>query len=541
MGLIVSRRMALRLGFGAVMGTVFGGAAVSCASMRDEADGDRADPDEFHVPEVVRSADGVLAVSLTSVVASVDMGAERPVTTYTYDGMVPGRTWEVQAGDTLRIDLVNDLPELDVSHEDMGAFDMSRPHEWTTTNLHTHGLHVSPQGNGDNVFLSVAPGGTQRYEIPIPSHHPGGIHWYHPHRHGAVCQQVRAGMAGMIIVRGEIDQVPEVRAAKEQVMVLQAIELGDDFQLAEPIPYPTTEQSFFPRTQILYTVNGRLTPKITMYPGEVQRWRLVNAAEGKYMSLALEGHALNVLAWDGLTLAEPEPSDVALLSAGNRVELLVKAGAPGTYNLVLTPGSSQHPDIPGMPHSPNDPGGSTEEHSPHEPPPMSTGELEVRPILTLKVAGEGPEMNLPSTLPAYDPPMPPIARTREVRYTVEREPGNEFETFGINGFPYSPEREPYQPRLGTAEEWTIVNATDPKLARHAHVLHIHVNPFKITKINGEALDKPLWRDTWVLTGGTGDSFTFETHFADFTGQFVQHCHILSHEDLGMMEAVEVIE
>ena len=95
-------------------------------------------------------------------------------------------------------------------------------------------------------------------------------------------------------------------------------------------------------------------------------------------------------------------------------------------------------------------------------------------------------------------------------------------------------------RLDTAEEWTVVNGVDDKLPQHAHSFHIHVNPFKVTKINGIALERPLWRDTFVLTGTTGDSFTFETNFLDFTGRFVDHCHIVSHEDLGMMEIVEVV-
>ena len=93
----------------------------------------------------------------------------------------------------------------------------------------------------------------------MPEDHPGGIFWYHPHRHGGVAQQVRAGMAGMIVVRGEIDGCRKSRAAKEQIMVLQAIELGDDFQVLDPIPDPTTEEAFFPRTQILYPINGVLT------------------------------------------------------------------------------------------------------------------------------------------------------------------------------------------------------------------------------------------------------------------------------------------
>jgi FtsP/CotA-like multicopper oxidase with cupredoxin domain len=478
-------------------------------------------------PRVLKSKDKMLHVKLTAVEAEVEMGAPRRVTTYTYDGAVPGHTWEIAGGDALEIDLVNQLPTLPPA-----PVDLTRPHAWTTTNLHTHGLHVSPAGNADNIFLEIPPGDSRRLTIPVPADHPGGIFWYHPHKHGGVAQQVRGGMAGMIIVRGAIDEVPAVRAAREQVIVLQAIELGSDYGLLDPIPYPSKEEAFFPRTQILYTVNGVLTPRIRMYPGEVQRWRLLNAAEGKFMSLRLAGHALNVLAWDGLTLAAPDPQQDLMLSAGNRADVLVKAGAPGVYELVLTPGSSQHPDIPGMPAS----GPSTQPAA--LPPPGS--ELDPRPILTIEVQGDGPEMALPDALPAYDPPIRSIAQRRTVRYTVDRDQQNEFHSFGVDGQSFDPKREPYRMQLGSAEEWTIVNGVDPKLPRHAHVFHIHVNPFKVTQINGRALATPQWRDTVVLTGSNGDSITFAMNLDDFTGRFVQHCHVLSHEDLGMMEALEIV-
>jgi FtsP/CotA-like multicopper oxidase with cupredoxin domain len=509
----------------------------------------RAGPQmELPHPRVLKSRRGELSLTLTCRPAMVDMGAPVPVKTYTYDGVVPGYTWELDAGDTLRVKLINRLPPLTGMNHPL-HMPMTRPHEWTTTNLHTHGLHVSPSGNADNVFRTIPPGERARFKIPIPDDHPAGLFWYHPHHHGAVTQQVRAGMAGAIIVRGDLDQVDEVRAAKEQIMVLQSIELGAEYQLLDPIPDPTKEQAFFPRKNVLYTVNGVLNPKITMYPGEVQRWRMVNAAEGKFLSLKLAEHELNVLAWDGLTLAAPDAVELVMMSAGNRVEALVKAGKPGIYDLVLTPGSSQKPNIPGMP--PSAPAQATRSEllfycsllGMQTMPGLQDqpGELVPRTIATIEVRGSGPEMRLPGSLPAWDPPMLPIARRRTVGYTVQREGMDEFVSFGINGKPFDPDRAPYKVKLGTAEEWTIVNECDNKLMDHAHVFHIHVNPFKVTKRNGQTLSTPLWRDTYVVTKHAGDSFTFESNFVDFTGKFVEHCHVIAHEDLGMMEAIEVIE
>jgi FtsP/CotA-like multicopper oxidase with cupredoxin domain len=94
--------------------------------------------------------------------------------------------------------------------------------------------------------------------------------------------------------------------------------------------------------------------------------------------------------------------------------------------------------------------------------------------------------------------------------------------------------------LGTAEEWTLHNDFDPALGQHAHVFHIHTNPFRITRRNGKALDPPLWRDTYVLTKDPGDTITFQSNFVDYPGRFVEHCHIVSHEDLGMMSEIEIV-
>ncbi|MFN8663915.1 MAG: multicopper oxidase domain-containing protein [Thermomicrobiales bacterium] len=540
----ITRRKALGFGLHATGVAALLGGIATVRAQEDPAAPEAtplASRPEVTPPQALRSEGGELAFTLTAQPASVDVGAAQPVTTFTYDGVLPGYTWEVQPGDVMRFTLANDLPPLPEGLH----VDMTRPHQWTTTNIHVHGMHVEPGKDSDNVFITIPPGTEWDYEIEIPQDHPAGLFWYHPHRHGAVAQQVRAGMAGAIVVRGDIDEVPEIAAAKEQVLVLQALELGEQFQLLDPIPHPTIDQAFYPRTQILYTVNGVMNPKITMYPGEVQRWRLLNAAEGKFMSLRLEGHPMYAIAWDGLTLHEPEPEAEILLSAGNRVDLLIQAGEPGIYEFILSPGSSQKPNIPGMPAAVDAgtpiPGVDTPSTQVAPATLNTTGELAVRSILTVEVVGEGPEMALPTSLPAWDPPMPPVTRTRDVAYTVEREMDHTtFIDFGIDGAPFSPMQAPYQAKLETVEEWTITNGTDEKLVDHAHVFHIHVNPFKVTAINGRTLDKPLWRDTFVLTGKTGDSFTFQTHFTDFTGLFVQHCHVLTHEDLGMMEAIEVV-
>ncbi len=416
-----------------------------------------------------------------------------------------------------------------------------RPRAWTTTSLHTHGLHVSPAGRADNAFAAVPPGEAAHLEIPVPRGHPGGIFWYHPQHPGGITQQIRGGMAGALIVRGAIDDVEEVRAAREQVMVLQAIELGAGYRLADPVPDPAPGQAFFPRSVVLYPVNGALRPVLRMYPGEVQRWRLLNAAAATFMSLRLAGHHFHVLAWDGLTLAAPDPAGVLLIPPGGRAEVLVRAGRPGRYGLILTPGSSQHPDIPGMPAPGLPPAGRGAD--PAAPAPGFTdapAELAPRSLLTVEVAGHGPAMSLPASLPAWDPPALPVARRRTVTFSAVRPAGARFPAYGVDGVPYAPGARPAgRPALGTAEEWTLTNAPGPGLAGYAHAIHLHTSPFRITRRNGVPVSPPQWRDTTVLTRGADDSVTLTARFAGYPGRSALHCQVTPYADLGMLAAVDI--
>jgi FtsP/CotA-like multicopper oxidase with cupredoxin domain len=480
-------------------------------------------------PPVRGASGGKLTGDLVAQVAEVDLGVGRMVRTYTYGGALPGATWDLKPGDVISVDLRNDLPPLTpaeqtASHDhgqtdaETGAVDepadMTRPHAWTTTNLHTHGLHVSPEGNGDNVFRVIEPGTVGRVEIAIPEDHTGGLFWYHPHVHGGVKQQVRGGMAGALIIRGAIDEVPEIAAAEEKILVLQDIELTKDFSLAAPEP-ENPQGNYWPDDQEFWVINGQFRPTITMRPGEVQRWRIVNAAASWMAQLRLEGHALHHIAYDGLTIDEPEQHQETLVVPGGRVEALVKAGGIGEYDLVLLPTS----EVPVTQPTPDPSGYVAASDTP-------------RVVATIRVVGDTVDMDLPKTLPAYAPEMLPIARTRTVTYTSHSDASGNLLAFGIDGKPFDPDAEPYTMTLDTAEKWII----DDDDSGFTHIFHIHINPFLVTEVNGVALDKPRWRDTYWIGP---DSMTMVTNLTDFTGKYVQHCHFVDHEDMGMMEALEV--
>ena len=192
--------------------------------------GERSDtlqaPPEFPQPKVRRSSHGVLFTALQAFIAHNRIqdpatGETRDVLSPTYDGTIPGATLRVKPGDTMYLLLVNGFPA-NPQQDRMGAF----PHHPYTTNLHTHGLTVSPQGNSDNVLREMEPGTSNLIRIKIPTYHQSGTFWYHPHKHGAVSFQFFGGMSGFLIVEGgpeTLDAVPEVKAAREVVMAFQAI------------------------------------------------------------------------------------------------------------------------------------------------------------------------------------------------------------------------------------------------------------------------------------------------------------------------------
>ena len=134
-------------------------------------------------PEELSSRDGVLDVEFEAAPSMVPW-RDSQRWALTYNGTTPGPTLRVRPGDRLRVTLRNRLD--------------------SPTNLHVHGLHVSPSANSDNVFVMIGPGEEHTYDYLIPDDHPSGTFWYHPHHHGTVAEQVAAGMAGVIIIEDEL-------------------------------------------------------------------------------------------------------------------------------------------------------------------------------------------------------------------------------------------------------------------------------------------------------------------------------------------------
>ena len=414
---VLSRRRLLDCGLEAGALLLIAGAAPAAAPMHPTMDmsptlgmvPDRVVPamdQPLLEPESRRSVDGVLSTTLRVGYAYRQIGDFR-LYVRSYEGGSPGPTLRLQPGDVLRITLINDLPP----NRDALPADLSAPHQFNSTNFHFHGAHASPSGIADNVMRSMAPGHSYAIEITLPEDHTRGTYWYHPHHHGSADIQMSSGMVGAIVIEGDFAAVPEIAAARERLLVLTQV-VFDASGMVEDF------ETLFPETATRFlAVNGQRRPVIAMRPGEVQRWRILNAAYQNDMLLDLEQHALHAIAYDGIALGATQTRKQVLIAPGQRADLLVQAGAAGTYALNAMPYDQGHPSPVG-------------------------------PLAQLVVSGVPLPMGLPAALPA--PPLAAITANevtnrRLVTFSAtapEADAAGHWQEFGffIDGRKFDPHR-----------------------------------------------------------------------------------------------------
>jgi FtsP/CotA-like multicopper oxidase with cupredoxin domain len=442
--------------------------------------------DTFANPEELQSTDGHLAVTLVAAATGVPWGSG---TRYalTYNGSAPGPTLRVRPGDVLTVTLRNLL---------------DRP-----TNLHTHGLHVSPSGTSDNIFTMVEPGGELTYEYLLPANHPSGTFWYHPHHHGEVASQLMGGMAGVIVVEDDIDTA--LATTVERIVVLADPRIGNTASVLSA----SSADKMTGREGDAVLVNGSLRPRMAATAGTIERWRLVNASPSRYYRLVLTGASMELIGTDHGRLDTPHPVSDLLLTPGQRAEVIIRLTNPGTLSLATVAVDRGSMGM-GMGRS-----GSSASRTGAE-------------LLTVDVAAAtGPSTTtLPTTLRTLGDPN---ALRVDARRTVTLGAmGMGSGAFVIDGRGFDPAVVNTTARLGTTEEWTIRNNS-----MMDHPFHLHVWPFRVmARSDGNPVD-PGWRDT--VNVPAGHTVTVRVPLLDYAGKAVYHCHILDHEDLGMMGIIEV--
>lgn len=436
----------------------------------------------------VISQDGLLEFSLTAQTQTQTLGGTR-AQMLAYNAQVPGPVLETRAGDTVRLTLINQL---------------DRP-----TNLHHHGLHISP--TIDNVFREVPPGERYTYEFQIPSNHPAITGWYHPHYHLDVARQVFGGLAGPLIVRGDLDKIPELQQADEALLVLQ------DFDTHPTEPHALGLK--WGREGQLQLANGQRNPVVDMPHNGLLRLRLINASASRIYQLQLRDHPWFLMATDRGAIATPTQLNTLRLSPGERAELLIPAQQePGDYPLISLPYDR------GIGTMVESLGEQVDQLSGVVPPVQTT-------VATLRYQPSeyAEPLPLPQTLiPVELLPAPSITREFVLNHGI----GEGAAGFIINDKSFDMNRVDTRVRLNQVEDWRIVNR-----ASIDHPFHLHTNRFQVLERNGQPEPLLAWKDTVSIQGY--ETVTIRVRFEDFIGKTVYHCHILDHEDQGMMGVMEI--
>ena len=463
----------------------------------------------------------------------IDYGdqGKHTVRTRSYNGGLVGGIIRVRPGDLLKVRLKNSIPrcELDVPNCP------NKPNGFNITNLHTHGLHVSPEGNSDNVFLEVGPEESKDLCFDIPPGHTAGTFWYHAHRHGSTALQLTSGMAGPLIVEGGLDAVPEIAEAmkdgREKIMVLQQITYSLNADKIGEVTKQDVYGGAKTRTARLAAgqqfdptlINGIYQPVIKMKPGEVQRWRCIHAGVMKTIPLALvkkedetEFVWLHEIAADGLPLSRMAEEKSLKLYPGYRSDFLVQAPPKaGTYLLkqLSLPAAEALNRV-----------AQDEEY-------LARVDVEDVPPVAMKLPD--PDAICKFALKPVD--TDELVNRKPLPFVFKAD--ESIGEFSINGDEFAHDLVGACPRLGTAEEWALSSKGDN------HPFHIHVNPFEVIEKDpsGKILRR-RWRDTlMVLEANTPETPLYiRMRFEKFPGKTVLHCHNLVHEDQGMMMAVRIV-
>jgi suppressor of ftsI len=456
-------------------------------------------------PPELRAKNHTLSLTLHAAIASDGKNS------FYFNGQPIAPTLRLSPGDQLKITYINDLPtKPKESCAITPCMDM--------TNLHFHGLTVSPDSPQDDVLDMMAmPGKSLSYTVQIPKDHPPGLYWYHTHPHGESYRQVLDGMSGAIVIEGIESYFPALAGLPERVLVVRGRSVENDPQstaLKQRVglsSYVCGGEQETPEE--IMTVNGSVRPQIEIAPGERQFWRLVNASADRYVDLQLEGQSFEIVAMDGEPIAHHDPdhrtraAGHVLLPPAGRLEAIVTGPAAGTPQRLISRCVDTGPD--------GDPN-----------PAMVLADIVPRSAAdsTSKISQSSLKPDFKTLDLAAEEKAPP----RFIVTFTEDKNG-----FYVNGEKFALDAAPMvRAKVGTYQHWKIVNATG-----ELHPMHIHQVHFLAYAENDRPNADPLWLDTVnVPTGGSVDVIM------DFTdpvikGMSVFHCHLLNHEDKGMMAKI----
>jgi len=444
-------------------------------------------PNESNVPGVVRVSLDVnqKAININGVNANL----------ITYNGFFPGPTIKVKKGDMLYLHFTNSLPE--TTEKNMLGFEKNH------TNLHTHGWHVSPEEPSDAAHLDIPAGYEYDYEYDLSKIDAGSLSFYHSHSHGLVAEQHWAGLAGAIVCE---DQISAMAQYETHIMVLKDIALSG----SQPTPHSSMMDYMHGKEGSIVMVNGQVNPVLNARPNQVQRWRIVNASNARFYKLSLANHSMYLVGADDGLLDKPYKVSYLILSPGERADVLIKVSqTKANYKFLSLPYSRM-----GM---------------------MNSAQIT---LLTMKCQGSTLNQALPASINPnamrmnMDTSMLP-KRT----FVLSMGQGRGY----INGKDFDVDPYEIMSNINTYEVWEVINQSNMD-----HPFHQHVNAGQVLSITGGDsayaslyTTIPAMKDTVLVP--KGGKVKLLVPVMDYTGMTMFHCHILEHEDIGMMGMWHLME
>jgi len=424
-----------------------------------------------------------------------------------YNGMSPGPLIEVSEGDSVEIEFANNIPGEE-------------------STIHWHGMPVPADQDG-NPMDAVGSGSTRTYAFDLPKG-SAAPYWYHPHPHGKTAEQVYRGLAGVFVVKSKADPVPSEYG--DTVLMFTDLRLAADGTM----PADTMADLMNGRVGDHVLVNGQKNPSLALKLGEKRRLRLCNATNARYLRLTFENASMAIIGTDGGLLEKSVPVEEILLAPAERVELVVTFENPGAA-ILRTLDYDRGWMGPGKP---EDAGlalitANVSETPAHPIPPLpeklrSIAPLDAPAVTRRFVFTEKMEMGSGTmSMSSHGMDMGSGGMAMDAG-------GMKIEFF-INGVAFDMNRVDVVSKVGDVELWEVVNQSDMD-----HPFHVHGTQFQVVEHerNGKVA-KPAylsWKDTVNVVQGETVRLLLRQ---DMPGRRMYHCHILEHEDLGMMGVVDV--
>ncbi len=447
------------------------------------------------------SVPGVVEVSLEARFATVNLNGTA-ANLMTYNGYYPGPAIRYRPGDQLIVHIKNGLPPTTATNL-LG-------YQRNVTNLHTHGLHVSPMEPADFVMYKLFPGESRTHIYDTSMHPFSTLCLYHPHGHGSVGEQTWAGLIGPLVAEDADDSLAGYTT---HVMMLKDIALSG----TAPAPHSTMMDYMMGKEGDIVTVNGQVNPRVYIKKGEVQRWRIANGSQARFYKIALDGHTMQLIGTDGGLLDKPYPVPYIILAPAERVDVLIKATqSAASYKFKSLP--YDRGGMGGMGGGGMSGGGCCRSAS------------QTITLATVTYSGtQSPAQGFPARVSDAARLNMDTTDLPHKTMTLSMGSGKGY----INGQNFDTNPLTIMSNLGDYEVWTINNAS-----MMDHPFHQHVDHAQVLSISGGDAGYRLYASVPAMKDCTivpaMGSITLLTPVMDYAGMCMVHCHILEHEDIGMM-------